>query len=80
METVEWPTQCSVLSAGNLIDVLFQKAGRCVNQACSLFILDKGKPVVRPGRKAKGRRETDGSLAAERVKTIYRRDEEEAFY
>jgi hypothetical protein len=24
-------------------------------KACSLFILDKGKPVVRPGRKAKGR-------------------------
>jgi hypothetical protein len=24
-------------------------------QACSLDILDKGKPVARPGRKAKGR-------------------------
>jgi hypothetical protein len=27
-----------------------------MSMACSLFILDKGKPVVRPGRKAKGRR------------------------
>jgi hypothetical protein len=27
----------------------------CGLVACSLFVLDKGKPVVRPGRKAKGR-------------------------
>ena len=27
----------------------------CGHEACSLFVLDKGKPVVRPGRKAKGR-------------------------
>ena len=67
VEKVERPTRCSVLSAGKRIEILFQKAGRCANQACSLFILDKGKPVVRPGRKAEGRRETDGSLAAERV-------------
>jgi hypothetical protein len=56
VEKAERPTQCSVLSAGKRIHVLFQKAGRCANQACSLFILDKGKPVVRPARKAKGRR------------------------
>jgi|GEM_PF-6426087 len=30
-------------------------------RACSLFILDKGKPVARPGRKTKGR-----SVQAER--------------
>jgi hypothetical protein len=42
-----------------------------VNEACNLFILDKGKPAARPGRKAKGRRTTSGgSLAAERVKTF----------
>lgn len=36
--------------------------------ANSLFILDKGKLVVRPGRKAKGRRIVSAdSLAAERV-------------
>jgi hypothetical protein len=40
-------------------------------KACSLFILDKGKPVARPGRKAKGRRIVSaGSLAAERVLSI----------
>jgi hypothetical protein len=38
-------------------------------QACSLYILEKGKPVARPGRKAKGRLETAGSPVAERVKT-----------
>lgn len=32
-------------------------------EACSLFILDKGKPVVRPGRKAMG----PGDSAAVRV-------------
>ncbi|GEM_PF-6432096 len=30
------------------------------------LFLDKGKPVVRPGRKAKGQQEMAGSLAAER--------------
>jgi hypothetical protein len=38
-------------------------------QACSLTILEKGKPVARPGRKAEGRLISVGSLAAERVKT-----------
>ena len=43
----------------------------CVIKACNLFILDKGKPVARPGRKAKGRRTVSGgSLAAEGVITI----------
>jgi hypothetical protein len=43
----------------------------CVAKACSLFILDKGKPVARPGRKAKGRRiVSGGSLASERVIAI----------
>jgi hypothetical protein len=43
----------------------------CVTKACSLFILDKGKPVARPGRKAKGRRTVSvGSLATERVMQI----------
>jgi hypothetical protein len=28
----------------------------CVSKACNLFIPDQGKPVARPGRKAKGRR------------------------
>ena len=41
----------------------------CVTKACNLLILDKGKPVARPGRKAKGRRIVSvGRLAAERVK------------
>jgi hypothetical protein len=55
--------------------------GRCVTKACSLFILDKGKPVERPGRKAKGRRVVSGgSLAAERVSTVVSaRDEEEVW-
>jgi hypothetical protein len=40
-----------------------------VTLACTSLILDKGKPVVRPGRKAKGRWAVSiGSLAAERVK------------
>jgi hypothetical protein len=40
----------------------------CVAKACSLLILDKGKPVARPARKAKGRRMiSGGSLAAERI-------------
>jgi pilus assembly protein Flp/PilA len=43
----------------------------CVIEACSLFILDKGKPVARPGRKVKGRRiVSGGSLTAERVTCI----------
>ena len=67
VEKVERPTRCNVLSAGRRIELLIQKAGRCANQACSLFILDKGKPVARPGHKAKGRRKAAGSLAAERV-------------
>jgi len=67
VEKAERPTQCGVLSAGNFFYILFHKAGRYANQACSLFILDKGKPAVRPGRKAKGRRVAAGSLAAERV-------------
>jgi hypothetical protein len=37
-------------------------------QACSLDILDKGKPVARPGRKAWGRLVSAGGLVAERVK------------
>lgn len=41
-------------SAGPRASELIQPAGFCV-KACSLFILDKGKPVERPGRKAKGR-------------------------
>jgi len=37
-------------------------------EACSLFILEKGKPVARPGRKAKGRSISSfGSLVAVRV-------------
>lgn len=54
----------------------------CVKMACSLFILDKGKPVARPGRKAKGRRTVSGgSLAAERVMQIASAgDEEEVCY
>jgi hypothetical protein len=39
----------------------------CVKKACTSLILDKGKPVARPGRKAKGRRLVAGSLAAERM-------------
>ncbi len=43
----------------------------CVTKACSLFILDKGKPAARPGRKAKGRRiVSGGSLAAEGMTAI----------
>ena len=45
--------------------------GRCAAKACSLLILDKGKPVARPGRKAKDRRiVSGGSLAAERIMLI----------
>jgi hypothetical protein len=52
------------LCCGDLSD----RRDSCVTEACSLFILDKGKPVVRPGRKAKGRPIVSaGSLAAERV-------------
>ncbi len=43
---------------------------RVLRPAC-LFILDNGKPVERPGRKAKGR-EIPGSLVAERVKAVFR--------
>jgi len=39
----------------------------CGRKACTSLVLDKGKPVARPGRKAKGRRLSAGSLAAERV-------------
>jgi hypothetical protein len=47
---------------------LSDRRGSCVIKACNLFILDKGKPVARLGRKAKGRRMVSGgSLAAERV-------------
>lgn len=47
---------------------LSDRRDSCVALACSLFILDKGKPVVRPGRKVKGWRIVfAGSLTAERV-------------
>ena len=47
---------------------LFQPAGLLRHKACSLLILDKGKPVARPGRKAKDRRiDSGGSLATERM-------------
>jgi hypothetical protein len=47
---------------------LSDRRDSCVTEACSLFILDKGKAAVRPRRKAKGRRTTSAaSLAAERV-------------
>ncbi len=35
---------------------LSDRRDSCVAKACSLFILEKGKSVVRPRRKAKGRR------------------------
>jgi hypothetical protein len=41
----------------------------CHERPATSLILDKGKPVERPGRKAKGRWIVSvGSLAAERVK------------
>jgi hypothetical protein len=57
------------LSAGDTRVVFSTKAIDARIQACSLDILEKGKPVARPGRKAKGRRFSAGSLVAERVKT-----------
>jgi len=36
----------------------FGRNGEHAPRACCLGILDKGKPVARPGRKAKGRRLT----------------------
>jgi len=38
------------------LNVLVRKAVLSRVMACSLFILDKGKPVARPVRKAMGRR------------------------
>jgi hypothetical protein len=47
---------------------LSERRDNGVSKACNLFILDKGKPAAKPGRKAKGRRMTFvGSQAAERV-------------
>ena len=43
------------LSAGNMLVVFFTAATYARIQACSLDILEKGKPVARPGRKAEGR-------------------------
>lgn len=40
------------------------------SRPASLFILEKGKPVARPGRKVKGQRVTAGSLTAERVMIV----------
>jgi hypothetical protein len=40
------------LSAGNMLVMFSTKAPYARNQACSLDILEKGKPVARPGRKA----------------------------
>jgi len=52
--------------------------GSCIRKACSLLILDKGKPVARPARKAKGRRIiSGGSLAAERIEVIDSASDEE---
>ena len=55
-----------------------------VTKARNLFILDKGKPVARPGRKAKGRRIVSvGSLVAEGVMTnrsVVSDEEEVRFY
>ena len=43
------------MSAGNMLVVLSTKANDARIQACSLDILEKGKPAARPGRKAEGR-------------------------
>ena len=43
------------LSAGDMRVVFSTKAIHARIQACSLNILEKGKPVARPGRKAEGR-------------------------
>jgi hypothetical protein len=57
---------------------LSNRRGRSVAKACSLLILDKGKPVARPGRKAKGRRiVSGGSLAAERMEAFASASDEE---
>ena len=59
------------LPAGTTLMRLSDRLDSYVIRACNLFILDKGKPVARPGRKAKGRRiVSGGSLAAEGVITI----------
>lgn len=42
-------------SAGSGTNELNHPEKPCVHLACSLFILDKGNSVARPGRKAKGR-------------------------
>ena len=55
------------LSAGNMLVMFSTMATYARIQACSLDILEEGKPVARPGRKAKGRLVSDGSLAADRV-------------
>jgi hypothetical protein len=58
-------------SAESYFDVLVRLAGLLRKEGLHLFILEKGKPVERPGRKAKGRRDvTDGSLAAEGMMRI----------
>jgi hypothetical protein len=59
-----------------MLVMFFIKANRADIQACSLKILEKGKPVARPGRKAEGRLISAGSLAAERVKRSSASDEE----
>jgi len=58
---------------------LSDRRDSCVAKACSLFILEKGKSVVRPRRKAKGRRFflADGSLVAERMIQIISVDDDE---
>jgi hypothetical protein len=59
---------------------LSDRRSLCVTMACSLFILDKGKPVARPGRKAKGRRiASGGSLVAERMFSVVRNESRRTF-
>jgi hypothetical protein len=60
------------------LTTLSDRRDSCVSEACSLFILDKGKPVARPGRKAKGRRiVSGGSQAAEGMMCIVSASDDE---
>jgi len=63
---------------------LSDRQGFRVTKARNLFILDKGKPVARPGRKTKGRRIVSvGSLVAEGVmlsRSVVSDEEEVRFY
>ncbi len=55
-----WPDVPSGLSATGLIEHFFQfqsLAASCPHPGCSIHHPRKGKPVARPGRKAKGRLE-----------------------